>query len=126
MVLMIDWVQIRHDLLAGWEFLVRHVVWFFRRAWQEVAVLESRWELARVERRLAEEHRDLGECAYEEWRHTGVHPGNTQSWQLRLDVIGELEVDRRERQQEVHECIGSSDLSYEAQASSDEATTRPR
>ena len=123
---MIEWVQIRHDLLAGWEVLVGNGVQFFHRAWQEVVVLESRWELARVERRLAEEHRELGECAYEEWSRAGDQPGHIQSWQLRLDVIRELEADRCEREREVHECLGSSDVSYEAQASSDEATTTPR
>lgn len=78
-----------------------HVV---HRAGRELSVVESRRELARLERELARRYQEIGEAAYEGWRHAGVISLQAAEMQARLEAIATLTVQRDAVKRElVHE-----------------------
>ena len=100
---MAEWGQVRDDLQEGVALLCASIVQFGRRTGREVALFESRRELAHVERQLARLYRELGETAYEQWDHSGELSLKDERLQPRLEEIASLIAELSDRKHEFTE-----------------------
>ena len=82
-----DWERFKHDLRSGVTTVGGRLVRVAHQAGRELAVMEARLELARIERELAKLHQELGEAAHEGWRQTGVFSLHSSDMHVRLDAI---------------------------------------
>jgi len=89
-----DWERFKHDLRGGVTAIGVRLTRVAHQAGRELAVVESRLELARFERELAGLYQELGEAAYEEWRQTGTLSLHSSEMQVRLDAIAALTAQR--------------------------------
>jgi hypothetical protein len=91
---MSDWERFRHDLRGGITSLGARLVHVAHRTGRELSVVEHRRELARLERELARRYQEIGEVAYEGWRHAGVISLRAAEMQVRLEAIAALTIQR--------------------------------
>jgi hypothetical protein len=98
---MLDWERFRHDLYGGFTALGGYLARVTRQTGRELAVVENRRELARIERELARLQQELGEAAYEGWRRSGVLTVDTTDMRTRLDVIFSLNASRDSLKREI-------------------------
>ncbi|HUJ79531.1 MAG TPA: hypothetical protein VLY45_04360 [Nitrospiria bacterium] len=96
-----DWERFKHDLYGGVAALGGYLSRLTRQTGRELAVVESRRELTRIERELSRLQQELGEAAYEGWRRTGLITLNTPEMQARLDAILVLNARRETVKQEL-------------------------
>ena len=89
-----DWERFKHDLRSGVTTVGVRLARVAHQAGRELAVVESRLELARLERELARLYQELGEAAHEGWRQTGALSLHSSDMQVRLDAIVALTAQR--------------------------------
>jgi hypothetical protein len=100
---MAEWGQLKRDALAGMATLTTSLANAAHRAGREVALVESRATLFRLERELARRYRALGEAAYEEWRRAGARAFEERTIGERVDEIAELVAQRDRLRRELSE-----------------------
>jgi hypothetical protein len=91
---MSDWEQFRHDLRGGVAAVGNRLMSVTHRAGRELSEVEGRRELARVDRELARLCQELGEVAYEGWRHAGTVSLRGAEMRARLEAIAGLRARR--------------------------------
>ncbi|MBI3622098.1 MAG: hypothetical protein HY208_07935 [Nitrospirae bacterium] len=91
---MSDWERFRHDLRGGITTVGNRLMAATHRAGWELSAVESRSELARVDRDLARLYQELGEVAYEGWRHAGAVSLRGAEMRARLEAIADLRARR--------------------------------
>jgi len=89
-----DWERFRHDLRDGIATVGSRLLSATHRAGWELSAVESRSELARVDRELARHYQELGEVAYEGWRHAGAVSLRGAEMRSRLEAIADLRAKR--------------------------------
>ncbi|HTP42775.1 MAG TPA: hypothetical protein VML36_10170 [Nitrospiria bacterium] len=112
---MLEWEQFRHDLHGGFTALGGYLARITRQTGRELAVVESRRELARIERALARLQQELGEAAYEGWRRSGVITVDTADMHACLDAISSLNARRNSLKREIIQEEAADDLSTPGQ-----------
>jgi len=100
---MADWGQLKQDVLAGMASLTAQVARAAQRAGRELTVLESRTELAKIERELARRYRELGEAAYEEWRRAGALTLHEPAVRECVETVVELMAQRDQLKRDLSE-----------------------
>jgi hypothetical protein len=91
---MSEWEQLGHDLRGGLTALGNRLMSATQRTGRELSGLESRRELARVDHELARLYQELGEMAYEGWRHAGAVSLRGAEMHARLETIAALRARR--------------------------------
>jgi hypothetical protein len=100
---MTEWEQFKRDTLAGMTTLTSSLAKAAQRAGREVALLESRATLFKLERELARRYRVLGEAAYDAWRRSGAMALQEQGIIDRAQETVELAAQRDRLRRELSE-----------------------
>jgi hypothetical protein len=99
--MMPNWGRFRHDLRGGVAALRGYIARVSQQAGRELALIENRRKLARLERELARLHHELGEAAYEGWRQGGAMMLQAPEMQERLNAIAALSAQRETVRREI-------------------------
>lgn len=100
---MTDWGRVKQDVLAGAASLTAHVSRAAQRTGRELALMESRAELMRIERELARQYQGFGEAASEEWRREGALALHAPLLREYVDAIAGLAAQRDRLRRELSE-----------------------
>jgi hypothetical protein len=96
-----NWRRFRHDLRGGVTTLGGYIARVSQQAGRELALIESRRELTRLERELAHLHHELGEATYEGWREGRAMMLQSPELRIRLDAIAALNAQRETVKREI-------------------------
>jgi len=92
MIPMAVWGHIKQDLLAGVNVLTSAVSRAAQRSGRELALIEQRMALMKIESELLRRYRELGESAYERWRQG--HPLEPPVMREAMEEIAALAAQR--------------------------------